>query len=71
MNVYSCTIWQLLMLGCTWLCGGLSLGITIGRFSRQKEIDELNDRLLLKEAKKQEKLSKTLDEMAEKRGEDE
>lgn len=50
MNNFSCTIWQFIMFGCTCLCGGIRLGVTIGRDSRQKEIDELRDRLLFKES---------------------
>ena len=49
MNNFSCTIWQFLMFGCTCLCGGISLGVTIGRYIWKREIDELKDRLLFKE----------------------
>lgn len=49
MNNFSCTIWQFLMFGCTCLCGGISLGVTIGRDTCKREIDELKDRLLFKE----------------------
>lgn len=63
MNNFSCTIWQFLMFGVTCLCGGISLGVTIGEdiWKRElddwkKEVDRLNDRLLSKESDKNAKL---------------
>lgn len=41
MNNFSCTIWQFLMFGCTCLCGGISLGVTIGGCIWKRESDEL------------------------------
>lgn len=43
MNNFSCTIWQFLMFGCTCLCGGISLGVAIGRYIWKRELDELNE----------------------------
>lgn len=61
MNNFSCTIWQFLMFGFTCLCGGISLGVTIGKdiWKRElddwkREVDRLNDRLLSKESDKSE-----------------
>lgn len=46
MNNFSCTIWQFIVFGFSCLCGGISLGITIGKNSRQKEIDELTEEII-------------------------
>lgn len=41
MNNFCCTIWQFIMFGCTCLCGGISIGVTIGRYMWKREIDKL------------------------------
>ena len=52
MNNFNCTIWQFLAFGCTSLCGGIGIGVTIGKHICKREIDELRDRLLFKEIRR-------------------
>ena len=49
MNNFSCTIWQFIAFGFTCLCGGISLGVTIGKDIWKREIDELKNRLIKRE----------------------
>lgn len=43
---FCCTIWQFIAFGFSCLSGGISLGITIGKNSRQKKIDELTEEII-------------------------